>query len=426
MVERVDRRWPVRRKPLIARNRRSVATQVFALELVVVVLLVAGAILAQVLESRRRQRRRGQNRSIAVAQTFAHSPGCSPRCKTPNPSAILQPSTEAARKAAGVDFIVVMNTRGSATPIPCRTGSASGSSAPSSPRWTGRSTPRACTGRSASEVQADRAGADRPTGQVVALVSAGLKVKHVTGRSSGSFRDPGSRRRRTRAGHRRARRWSAGGCGGRPTAWPRAEMTRMYEHHDAVLHAVREGVLIVGERRAAAAGQRRGAATCWTCPPDAEGRHRGPTSRASNPETRRAAGVGPDGHRRGAPGRGRGCWWSTSGPPICTARAQGHRGDPARLHGTARRCRAGPRWPASGWTCCTTPALGIGTTPRRRPHRRGAGPGRRARASRTSSPSIWPTPCCTARSPPPARDSAAPHRCPRRSARTTRSTRWAS
>ncbi|MER7842407.1 SpoIIE family protein phosphatase [Kitasatospora sp. NPDC096077] len=50
-----------------------------------------------------------------------------------------------------------------------------------------------------------------------------------------------------------------------------AEMTRMYEHHDAVLHAVREGVLIVGEgdRLLLANDEAR---RLLDLPPDAEGR----------------------------------------------------------------------------------------------------------------------------------------------------------
>ena len=112
MVEHVDRWWTGVRKPLIARNRRSVATQVFALELVVVILLVLGAILAQLLESRRSSDAEAKDKSIAVAETFAHSPGLLAALKSPNPSAILQPITEATRKVAGVDFIVVMNDQG--------------------------------------------------------------------------------------------------------------------------------------------------------------------------------------------------------------------------------------------------------------------------------------------------------------------------
>src|SRR5579859_3575087 len=112
MVEHADRSRIASRKPLIARNRRSVATQVFALGLVVVVLLVLGAILAQVMASRRNVDAEARNRSIAVAETFAHSPGLLAALKSPNPSAILQPITEATRKVAGVDFIVVMNDQG--------------------------------------------------------------------------------------------------------------------------------------------------------------------------------------------------------------------------------------------------------------------------------------------------------------------------
>jgi PAS domain-containing protein len=50
-----------------------------------------------------------------------------------------------------------------------------------------------------------------------------------------------------------------------------AEMTRMYEHHDAVLHAVREGVLIVdGDGRLDLANDE--ARRLLDLPPDAEGR----------------------------------------------------------------------------------------------------------------------------------------------------------
>ena len=55
---------------------------------------------------------------------------------------------------------------------------------------------------------------------------------------------------------------SAAGCAARPTASARREMTRMYEYYDAVLHAVREGLLVLDRRPAGGAGQRRGRAAC--------------------------------------------------------------------------------------------------------------------------------------------------------------------
>lgn len=99
-------------RSLIGRRPRSLAGQVFALQVAVVVLLVVAAMLALVAESRHDSSTEAKHRSIAVAQTFAHSPGLLAALRAPDPSAVLQPLTEAGRKAAGVDFIVVMDTKG--------------------------------------------------------------------------------------------------------------------------------------------------------------------------------------------------------------------------------------------------------------------------------------------------------------------------
>ena len=133
-----------------------------------------------------------------------------------------------------------------------------------------------------------------------------------------------------------------------------AEMTRMYEHHDAVLHAVREGVLIVGgDGRLLLANDE--ARRLLDLPPDAEGR------RVARP---RAAGRAPPScwPRAGRPPtrctwRATGCWPSTSGPPQQTAgrpAASPRCGTPP----SCARCPAGPRWRASGCGCCTTPGCG--------------------------------------------------------------------
>ncbi|MEY9927451.1 anti-sigma regulatory factor (Ser/Thr protein kinase)/PAS domain-containing protein [Catenulispora sp. GP43] len=246
MVERVDRRWSVLRKPLIARNRRSVATQVFALELVVVVLLVFGAIVAQVLESRRNSDAEARNKSIAVAETFAHSPGLLAALKTPNPTAILQPITEATRKVAGVDFIVVMNDQGIryTHPIPSKIGQRFvGTIGPS---LHGQIYTESVHGPLGHEVQAT-VPVFAPNGSIPALVSAGLVVKHVTAVSSRQLpvilgigaAGVAIATIGTALIARRVKRQTHG--------MDPVELARMYEHHDAVLHAVREGVVIVGQ-----------------------------------------------------------------------------------------------------------------------------------------------------------------------------------
>ncbi|MFE0459326.1 SpoIIE family protein phosphatase [Kitasatospora sp. NPDC058965] len=246
MVEHADRSRIVFRKPLIARNRRSVATQVFALELVVVVLLVLGAILAQVLESRRSSDSEAKNRSIAVAQTFAHSPGLLAALKSPNPTAILQPITEATRKVSGVDFIVVMNDQGIryTHPMPDRIGQRFvGTIGPS---LAGQTYTESVHGPLGHEVQAT-VPVTAPDGSVAGLVSAGLKVQNVTaadnrqlplilgtGAAAVMVATAG-----TALIARRVKRQTRGMDPG--------ELARMYEHHNAVLHAVREGVVIVGQ-----------------------------------------------------------------------------------------------------------------------------------------------------------------------------------
>lgn len=91
---------------------RSVAGQVFLLQVVIVLLLVVSAVVAQVLQVRHDSDREATNRSIAVAETFAHAPGTVAALRSADPTAVLQPRAEAARKATGVDFIVVMSTDG--------------------------------------------------------------------------------------------------------------------------------------------------------------------------------------------------------------------------------------------------------------------------------------------------------------------------
>ncbi|AWZ10152.1 histidine kinase [Streptomyces sp. ICC1] len=222
---------------------RSVARQVFVLQVAVVVLLAAGAVLALVLQSRHDIDREARTRSVAVAETFARSLGLQEALRSPDPSAILQPLAESTRKAAGVDFIVVMDTQGIryTHPLPDRIGKRFvGTLAPS---LAGRVYTESVDGPLGNEIQAV-VPVFSDNGRVVALVSAGLTVENVTGvvdrqlpvilgvSAAGLALATGG----AALISRRLRRQTHG-------LGP-LEMTRMYEHHDAVLHAVREGVLI--------------------------------------------------------------------------------------------------------------------------------------------------------------------------------------
>ncbi|GGW71316.1 histidine kinase [Streptomyces lucensis JCM 4490] len=224
---------------------RSVAGQVFLLQVVIVLLLVVSAVVAQVLQVRHDSDVEARNRSLSVAQSFANAPGTAAALRSAHPTALLQPRAEATRKATGVDFVVVMNTDGVryTHPRPDRIGK----------QFVGTIAPAVAGGTVVEHVN----GTIGPLvqvvvpvkdagGTVVGLVSAGITTAHVGGAADQqlplllaaaavalALATAG-----TALVSRRLLRQTRG-------LGP-YEMTRMYEHHDAVLHAVREGVLIVG------------------------------------------------------------------------------------------------------------------------------------------------------------------------------------
>ncbi|GGN11206.1 histidine kinase [Streptomyces fuscichromogenes] len=220
------------------------AGQVFVLQVVIVLLLVVSAVLALVLQVRHDSTMEARNRSLAVAQTFADAPGTAAALRLPDPTAVLQPRAEAARKSTGVDFIVVMNTDGIryTHPKPDRIGK----------KFVGNIGPALAGGTVTEEVQGtigELVQAVVPVrdadGAVVGLVSAGITTAHVGGRADQQLpllltAAAAALALATAGTALVSRRLLRQTHGLGPD-----EMTRMYEHHDAVLHSVREGVLIV-------------------------------------------------------------------------------------------------------------------------------------------------------------------------------------
>ncbi|WP_424210774.1 SpoIIE family protein phosphatase [Streptomyces sp. BI20] len=227
---------------------RSVAGQVFALEAVIVLVVVAAAALALILQARYDSLRDARNRSLAAAEAFSHAPGLVEALSSPNPTALLQPGADAARRGSGLDFISVLGTDGIRY-------------TDSRPELIGHKATgdlsRALAGTAFTErfhgapTDAVRAVAPvrDPAGKVVGLVSTGVEVSTVgevledrmpllLGATAGALA-------LATAGaglvHRRLRRQTHG--------LGAAEMARRYAHHEAVLHAVREGVLIIGPDR---------------------------------------------------------------------------------------------------------------------------------------------------------------------------------
>ncbi|MFI8456851.1 SpoIIE family protein phosphatase [Kitasatospora sp. NPDC085464] len=261
-LPRAMRGWPV--------WHRSLAGQVFALQILVVLLLVAAAVVALVVQSHRDADNEARNRSVAVAQTFANSPGMVEALRSPDPTAILQPKAQSARVGSGVDFIVVLNNQGIryTHPNPARIGQKFVGDY--EPALQGQVVTEHVTGTLGPLVQAV-VPVYAPDGQVVGLVSAGVTLANVStaserqlpvvlGAAAGAI---GLATLGTALISRRLRRQTRG-------LGP-IEMTRMYEHHAAVLHAVREGVMIVGgDGRLLLCNDE--ARRLLDLPPDAEGR----------------------------------------------------------------------------------------------------------------------------------------------------------
>ena len=221
----------------------SVARQVLLLQVGVVLLLVVVAIALATYDARRDVREHATDRAVDVAEAVADSPTLVRALDTPEPAASLQPYCENVRHDTQVDFVVVMaldRTR-YCHPDPENIGKPFIGDLGGAPE--GRVFTQQYTGtlgpsvRSVVPVLAD--------GQVVALVSVGITVSDI---------DRQLRRDvvvivlcglgvllvgLVGAGlvSRRLRRMTHG-LGER-------ELSRMYEYYSAVLHSVREGLLLL-------------------------------------------------------------------------------------------------------------------------------------------------------------------------------------
>ncbi|WP_412565955.1 SpoIIE family protein phosphatase [Streptomyces decoyicus] len=224
---------------------RSVAREVFLLQLVLVVLLVAAAVVAIVVQAQRDTMTDARHRTLAAAESFAHSWGLQEALNSDNPTAKLQPLAEAARKASGVDALIVYKLDGITLTHSDPRQIGKHVIGPYAEAARGKPFTRTFEGALGLSV-VSAAPVKDSSGKVVAIVAAPVTVEKVQksvnqqlpiflGTAVGALALAGGG-----AGlvSRRLRRQTHG-------LGP-AEMTRMYEHHDAVLHAVREGVLIVG------------------------------------------------------------------------------------------------------------------------------------------------------------------------------------
>ncbi|WSA05944.1 SpoIIE family protein phosphatase (plasmid) [Streptomyces sp. NBC_00841] len=213
-------------------------------------LLVVAAVAALVLQARSASLQTARGRSLVGAEAFAHAPGTLKAMKSADPSALLQPRAEEVRKQAKLNYIIAFSPAGIRWTHP-------------DPNLIGKrvvgSYAEALHGK-VYQGTYNTPGIGRAVytmvpvfdtdGKVVGLVSVGIAVKsvneHVAEQLPLLFGSAAGGLVLVTGGSalvsRRLRRQTHG--------LDPAEMTRMYEHHDAVLHSVREGVLVIsGEGR---------------------------------------------------------------------------------------------------------------------------------------------------------------------------------
>ncbi|MDI3406421.1 SpoIIE family protein phosphatase [Streptomyces sp. B-S-A6] len=226
---------------------RNVAGQVLILQLVVFLLLVVAALVALVLQAQRQATDQARREVLAVAETFANSPGVVEALDSRDPTAVLQPLTEKARKLAGVDSIVVFSTEGIryTHPDPKEIGKHVVGPFEKAAKGTPFTNVEGVEGPIGLSVYAE-VPVFRPDGSVAGIVSPEIRLKsvrqEVTGQLPLLFGVAAGALLLAMGGSalvsRRLLRQTHG-------LGP-AEITRMFDHHEAVLHSVREGVLITG------------------------------------------------------------------------------------------------------------------------------------------------------------------------------------
>ncbi|MFI9785711.1 SpoIIE family protein phosphatase [Kitasatospora sp. NPDC051984] len=241
------------------------------MQLVVVLLLVVTALAELLVQAHDDINERARSRAMAVAQTFANSAGVVPALATSNPSAILEPKALAASQALGDTGIQVINAQYVRVTdrYPYRVGTMV---EPNIVPTLSRDHPNfAIVHTSAGGKQMVARVPVYDNGRFVGWVAASTHISDINGvvgmrvrvLTIGAVGALAVSVLGTALISRRLNRQTRG-------LGP-AEMTRMYEHHDAVLHAVREGVVIVdGEGRVVLANDE--ARRLLDLPPDCEGR----------------------------------------------------------------------------------------------------------------------------------------------------------
>src|SRR4051794_8859760 len=216
---------------------RSLAGRLLVLQLTVVAVTVTAGALITVLVARERTEAAARDRSLVVARTVAALP------QVQRPSRALEPLAERLRRTARVDFITIMSPQGIryTHPNPSLIGKHFvGTYRPAARGGTVTETYKGTLGRSVRAVVPAR---DR-NGRIVALVAVGVLTKAIGAEVTALL--PGLLGLAAillavacALSLLLARRVKRQTLGLEPQ-----EIATLYAHHDATLHALREGVVV--------------------------------------------------------------------------------------------------------------------------------------------------------------------------------------
>ncbi|MEV4560090.1 sensor histidine kinase [Kitasatospora sp. NPDC049285] len=229
------------------RRRRSLAGRLFALQIVIVAAVVAGGAVLAYLFTAQRAEDSARHQVTSVALAVADAPTVREAATGPDPSGVLQPYAERVRVDTGVDFVTVMDPQGI--------------------RWTHRDPAQigrpflghieqALAGRTYQETYTGTLGPSirvvtpvyDDAHHVVGLVSAGITVDNISARlrtpllalvgvaaaalalgGAGSYLLAARLRRQTHG-------------------MDAHQLAHLYEYHQATLHSVREGLVLLDGR----------------------------------------------------------------------------------------------------------------------------------------------------------------------------------
>ncbi|MEW1752504.1 ATP-binding protein [Streptomyces angustmyceticus] len=246
---RLPRPRPSRR----LRGPRSLAGQLFAMQVVLVAVVVVGCALFAYVSAGRQAEETARRQATAAATAVADSPAVVAAARTEDPTAALQPYAERLRRDAGVDFVVVMAPDGTRWTHPEPSAIGGKYLGHIGPALHGKVFPETHMGVLGPSVRVVAPVRDpRDGGRITALVSSGITIETISeqlrnqvlalvGVAAGALALGGLG---TYVINARLRRHTHG--------MNAAELSRMHEYHQAALHAVREGLLMLdGQRRVA-------------------------------------------------------------------------------------------------------------------------------------------------------------------------------